>query len=30
MVALIHLAPAVSEPPDTERLPLAEVLRFTP
>ena len=30
VVALIHLGPAVSEPPGKERLPLAEVLRVLP
>lgn len=30
VVALIHLGPAVSEPPEKERLPPADVLRFMP
>ena len=30
VVALIHLGPAVSEPPAKERLPLDEVLRLLP
>lgn len=30
VVALIHLGPAVSEPPEKERLPAADVLRFMP
>jgi nitroreductase len=30
VVALIHLGPAVSEPPAKERLPLAEILRILP
>jgi hypothetical protein len=30
VVALVHLGPLVSDPPEKERAPIAEVLRFIP